>query len=61
MSSTTDIGSMRALYKNRENTFTEDNLVSKEPFDQFKSWFEEARATPEILEPNAMCLATCAK
>lgn len=32
--------------------------VSSDPFDQFKKWFEEAKAS-EIKEPNAMILATC--
>lgn len=53
-----DIGGMRAEYRNKNNVFTEDQLVAKEPFLQFKAWFDEACKTPEILEPNAMCLAT---
>ena len=31
------------------------------PFEQFKVWFEEAKATEGIEEPNAMCLATSDK
>jgi pyridoxamine 5'-phosphate oxidase len=31
---------------------------SKDPFKQFKAWFEEAVKSAE-LEPNAMCLSTC--
>lgn len=53
-----DIGGMRIKYKEKDETFLEKHLVSKEPFGQFKSWFEEACARKEILEPNAMCLAT---
>ncbi|XP_072949098.1 pyridoxine/pyridoxamine 5'-phosphate oxidase-like [Epargyreus clarus] len=53
-----DIGGMRLRYKNKDDTFLEKHLVSKEPFLQFKSWFEEACSKKEILEPNAMCLAT---
>ena len=34
--------------------------VSENPFDQFKVWFEEAQAS-QILEPNAMTLATATK
>jgi len=33
----------------------------KNPFHIFKTWLDEAVNTPEILEPNAMCLATAAK
>ena len=29
-----------------------------DPFEQFKSWFDEAVKTDEIKEANAMCLAT---
>ncbi|KAK6618476.1 hypothetical protein RUM43_013669 [Polyplax serrata] len=57
----TDLSSMRAKYKSKDNVFTEDNLVSKEPFGQFKSWFDEACTSSDILEPNAMCLATCTR
>lgn len=53
-----DIGGMRIKYKNKNETFLEEHLKSKEPFGQFKAWFEEACNRKEILEPNAMCLAT---
>ncbi|XP_063623917.1 pyridoxine/pyridoxamine 5'-phosphate oxidase-like [Cydia splendana] len=53
-----DIGGMRIKYKDKDETFLEKHLVSKEPFGQFKAWFEEACTKKEILEPNAMCLAT---
>ncbi|EZA50449.1 hypothetical protein DMN91_009577 [Ooceraea biroi] len=56
-----DIGDMRIKYKNKNETFTEDNLISKEPIGQFKVWFEEACNTPQILEPNAMILATATR
>ncbi|VVC92150.1 unnamed protein product [Leptidea sinapis] len=56
-----DIGGMRIKYKDKNETFLEKHLVSKEPFGQFKSWFEEACSRKEILEPNAMCLATASK
>ncbi|XP_068633131.1 pyridoxine/pyridoxamine 5'-phosphate oxidase-like isoform X1 [Battus philenor] len=56
-----DIGGMRIKYKDKKDTFLEKHLVSKEPFGQFKSWFEDACDKKEILEPNAMCLATVSK
>ena len=35
--------------------------VDKNPFVQFKRWYEGASDTLEIEEPNAMCLSTCGK
>lgn len=52
---------MRIKYKNKNETFTEDRLISKEPIGQFKAWFDEACNTPQIFEPNAMFLATATK
>lgn len=52
---------MRIKYKDKSETFTEDNLISKEPIGQFKAWFEEVCNTPQILEPNAMLLATATR
>lgn len=52
---------MRIKYKDKNETFTEDQLNSKEPFGQFKAWFEIACNTPSILEPNAMLLGTATK
>lgn len=56
-----DIGAMRIKYNDKSETFTEDQLVSKEPFGQFKAWFETASKTPGIQEPNAMFLGTATK
>lgn len=52
---------MRAKYHDTNNIFTEDDLIDKDPFTQFKSWFEEAAKTPGVIEANAMCLATASK
>ena len=52
---------MRIKYKDKRETFTEDQLDSKEPFGQFKAWFEVATKTPGIQEANAMCLGTATK
>ncbi|KAF7993689.1 hypothetical protein HCN44_010284 [Aphidius gifuensis] len=56
-----DLGAMRIKYKDKNEAFIEDHLVSKEPYGQFKEWFEIASKTPGIQEPNAMCLATATK
>ncbi|KAL0105409.1 hypothetical protein PUN28_016805 [Cardiocondyla obscurior] len=57
----TDIRDLRIKYKDKSETFTEDDLISKEPIGQFKVWFEEVRNTPQILEANAMLLATATR
>lgn len=56
-----DIGGMRIKYNSKEDVFTEKHLIAREPFPQFQKWFNEACCTPEILEPNAMCLSTCTR
>ena len=45
----------------RGESFTEDQLVAKEPIAQFHEWFELASQVEGILEPNAMCIATSTK
>lgn len=52
---------MRHPYKNAQEVFLEKDLISKEPFEQFKHWFDEASHTTGILEANAMCLATATR
>lgn len=52
---------MRKEYKGKSEIFTEKDLKGKEPFGQFKEWFEEACNHPSILEANAVCLATATK
>ncbi|XP_043466650.1 pyridoxine/pyridoxamine 5'-phosphate oxidase-like [Leptopilina heterotoma] len=56
-----NLADMRIKYKDKNETFTEDQLSTKEPFGQFKVWFELACNTPTILEPNAMLLGTASK
>lgn len=56
-----DIGDMRISYKGKDEAFTEDQLVSQEPIGQFSAWFEEVKNCKDILEPNAVCLATANK
>ncbi|XP_031787779.1 pyridoxine-5'-phosphate oxidase [Nasonia vitripennis] len=56
-----DIGGMRIKYKDKSDCFTEDHLVSKEPFNQFKHWFEIACKTPGVGEANAVFLGTATK
>ena len=53
-----DIGGMRKPYHDKSSVFDFQDLVSREPFQQFKSWFEAASSNEAIYEANAMCLST---
>ncbi|XP_029714160.2 pyridoxine/pyridoxamine 5'-phosphate oxidase [Aedes albopictus] len=59
--STVDIAALRIKYKEKKDIFHESTIEVKEPFSLFRKWFDEACNTPEIIEPNAMCLATATK
>lgn len=52
---------MRQPYHDKHKIFDVKDLVAKEPFGQFKAWFEEACKTNGIFEPNAMTIATATK
>merc|ERR1712037_335858 len=42
----------------KEDVFDFKHLVAREPFAQFKAWFDEATQHEKVYEANAMCLAT---
>jgi pyridoxamine 5'-phosphate oxidase len=48
------------LRKEYQNEKLSEKEVSPNPFNQFEAWFEEALKA-EVLEPNAMTLATATK
>jgi pyridoxamine 5'-phosphate oxidase len=50
---------IRKPYKQLNEYFDIEHLVSREPFGQFKKWFEEAAEYTD--EPNSFCLATATK
>ena len=56
-----DLAALRIKYKEKRDVFHESSIEKKDPFHLFKQWFTEACETPEIIEPNAMCLATSTK
>ncbi len=56
-----NIGDMRKPYLREDQIFDTRDLASKEPYGQFNDWFETAKASPKIEEPNAMCVATATK
>lgn len=45
----------------KKDIFLESSIEKKNPFDLFGKWFNDAIKTEEIIEPNAMCLATVSK
>lgn len=49
---------LRKPYNNVHEVFDVKDLASKEPFENFRIWFEEACSCKNIYEPNAMALAT---
>ena len=56
-----DLSGVRTAYKTRANAFLEDDITIKDPFNLFGKWYDEAKNTPTIKEPTAMCLATATK
>ncbi|XP_068832977.1 pyridoxine-5'-phosphate oxidase [Capricornis sumatraensis] len=56
-----DLGPMRKTYRGDPEAFEETHLTSLDPVKQFAAWFEEAVQCPNIMEANAMCLATCTR
>lgn len=57
MNENNDLKNMRLNYE--RNQLTESN-VDKNPFTQFKNWFDEVLKS-DIIEPNAMTIATATK
>lgn len=55
------LSDMRRAYNSTNQFFDEADLVSKEPFGNFRHWFEAASKQSSILEPNSMALATATK
>jgi pyridoxamine 5'-phosphate oxidase len=41
-----------------ERAELDETSVARDPFEQFRGWYDEARAETTIVEPNAMTLAT---
>lgn len=52
---------MRIKYRGPNDVFLEKDIAVKSPVNLFKKWLEEAVNNPNILEPNAFCLATVSK
>ena len=52
---------MRKPYKGEHEIFDVDHLEAKEPFAQFRHWFDLACKTDGIIEANAMALSTATK
>jgi pyridoxamine 5'-phosphate oxidase len=53
--SVADLGEMRCDYRRAE---LDEGWLAGTWLDQFTLWFDEARASPDLIEPNAMVFAT---
>ena len=53
-----DLSDQRVSY---EQGKLEEKIVSRNPIEQFKKWYDEATTHKEIKEPNAMILCTATK
>jgi len=49
---------LRQPYNSTSNVFDVKDLLSKEPYENFRHWFDEACNCQNIYEPNAMAIAT---
>ncbi|KAG5680901.1 hypothetical protein PVAND_010380 [Polypedilum vanderplanki] len=61
MSTTVEISAIRAKYREPQDIFHENSMTKKDPFHLFTKWFDEALVREDLVEPNAMCLATVNK
>ena len=52
---------LRKPYNDESNTFDMKDLVTKEPYENFCAWFNEACSCKAIYEANAMALATATR
>ena len=43
-----NIGDMRNPYRDKSDIFDLGDLTSKDPFDQFESWFQDAKNDGEL-------------
>lgn len=53
-----NLADMRKPYNGIDEQFGVKDLISKEPFGNFKHWLEQACNCSSIFEPNAMAVAT---
>ncbi|RMB94823.1 hypothetical protein DUI87_28802 [Hirundo rustica rustica] len=56
-----ELAELRKSYREDTEAFEECHLVSLDPLEQFRAWFQEALECPDVGEVNAMCLATCTR
>lgn len=56
--STKSVQDMRISYEVGKIT---DSEMQKDPYDQFKLWFDEACKSEKVVEPNAMMVCTASK
>lgn len=54
-----DLSDMRRPYRDQDDGIEESQLPSRDPITLFGNWFEIAKASNTVYEPNAFCISTC--
>lgn len=56
-----DLSDMRKPYRDQDDGIEESQLPSKDPIRLFGSWFNMAKESGTVYEPNAFCICTASK
>lgn len=56
-----DLSDMRKPYRDQDDGIEESQLPSKDPIKLFETWFQMAKESGTIYEPNAFCICTASK
>lgn len=56
-----DLSDMRKPYRDQDDGIEESQLPSKDPIKLFEAWFNMAKESGTVYEPNAFCICTASK
>lgn len=56
-----DLSGMRKPYRDQDDGIEESQLPSKDPIKLFEAWFNLAKESGTVYEPNAFCICTASK
>lgn len=56
-----DLSDMRKPYRDQDDGIEESQLPTLDPIKLFQDWFERAKESNTIYEPNAFCICTASK
>lgn len=54
-----DLSDMRRPYRDQDDGIEESKLPTHNPVSLFENWFELAKLSKTVYEPNAFCISTC--